>query len=83
MKFRIRQWRKLLRNVLKRSKKKLMTTNQVMNQTNACGATEKVFKHDDKKLRQCINGVSVRNVITLSIVRMIKLIQSTDGANIY
>ena len=24
---------------------------------NACGATEKVFKQDDKKLRQCINAV--------------------------
>ena len=24
---------------------------------NACGATEKVFKEDDKKLRQCINAV--------------------------
>ena len=24
---------------------------------NGCGATEKVFKQDEKKLRQCINGV--------------------------
>ena len=42
---------------------------------NACGATEKVFKEDDKKLRQCTNGVECEGCDYFE--------QSTDGANIF
>ena len=60
-----------------------MTTNQVMNQTMHVDLLKRYFKGMTRNFASVLMLLSVRDVINLNIVQMIKLIQSTDGVNIY
>ena len=63
--------------------KKLMTTNQVMNQTMHVELLKRYLNRMTRNFASVLMLLSVRDVITLNIAQMIKLIQSTDGVNIY
>ena len=60
-----------------------MKMNQVMNPIMHVELLKRYLKRMTRNFASVLMLLSVRDVITLSIVQMTKLIQSTDGANIY
>ena len=61
----------------------LLLMNQVMNPTMHVELLKKFLNRMTGNFANVLMLLSVRDVITLNIVQMIRLIQSTDGVSIY